>query len=150
FFFWASIHICDQASYIAGLYRARTGTPGPWDKLLDFSVALAALYVVAIYRFVDGTFVISSYPIYFPSILKQAWVPDAFAFGAAGLLAFWAVRSWNQWRAGTLGTPYLVFMGFTAGVGFAVPLMQELSVSFQGFNAWHSFQYLGLTFLTLN
>ena len=26
----------------------------------------------------------------------------------------------------------------------------ELAVTFQGFNAWHSFQYLGLTFLALN
>jgi hypothetical protein len=150
FFFWASIHICDQASYIAGLYRSRTGAPGPWDKLLDFSVALSALYVVAIYRFVDGTFLIANHSIYFPEMLKQAWVPRAFAFGAAALIALWAVRSWNQWREGRLGAPYLLFMGLTTAVGFTVPMMRELSVSFQGFNAWHSFQYLGLTFLALN
>jgi len=150
FFFWASIHICDQASYIAGLYRARNGSPGPFDKLLDFSVALAALYVVAIYRFVDGTFLISDHAIYFPAMLKQAWVPPAFAFGAAALIAFWAVRSWNQWREKRLGAPYFLFMVLTLAVGFCVPMMRELSVSFQGFNAWHSFQYLGLTFLALN
>jgi hypothetical protein len=150
FFFWASIHICDQASYIAGLYRQRSGAPGRWDKLLDFSVALSALYVVAIYRFVDGTFLISSHAIYFPESLKQAWVPRAFAFGVASLIAFWAVRSWNQWREKRLGGPYFLFMSLTLGVGFCVPMMRELSVSFQGFNAWHSFQYLGLTFLALN
>lgn len=150
FFFWASIHICDQASYIAHIYRSRTGTPGPWDKLLDFSVALSALYVVAIYRFVDGTFLISDHAIYFPEMLKQAWVPRAFAFGTAALIATWAVRSWNQYREGKLGAPYLAFMGLTVSVGFMVPMMRELSVSFQGFNAWHSFQYLGLTFLALN
>jgi hypothetical protein len=150
FFFWASIHICDQASYIAGLYRARGGGPGPWDKLLDFAVALSALYVVAIYRFVDGTFLISDHAIYYPEVLKQAWVPRAFAFGVAALIAFWAVRSWNQWREGRLGAPYLLFMALTLSVGFCVPMMRELSVSFQGFNAWHSFQYLGLTFLALN
>jgi len=150
FFLWASIHICDQASYIAGLYRARTSTPGPWDKLLDFSVALSALYVIALYRFVDGTFVIADHAIFFPEALKQPWVPRAFAFGTAALLAAWAVRGWNQYREGKLGAPYFLFMGLTICVGFAVPMMRELSVSFQGFNAWHSFQYLGLTFLTLN
>jgi hypothetical protein len=150
FFFWASLHICDQASYIAGLYRARTGTPAPWDKAFDFLVALSALYVVAIYRFVNGTFLISDHQIWFPPMLKQAWVAQAFAVFTAALIATWAVRSWNQYQKRELGLPYLAFMGLTIGVGLCVPTMRELSVSFQGFNAWHSFQYLGLTFLTLN
>jgi hypothetical protein len=150
FFFWASIHICDQASYIAGIYRARTGTPKAWDKLFDFAVALSALYVVAIHRFVNGTFVIADHTIFFPEMLKRPWVSNAFSFAAAALIATWAVRSWNQYRSGKLGVPYLLFMGLTISVGFAVPMMRELSVSFQGFNAWHSFQYLGLTFLALN
>jgi hypothetical protein len=150
FFLWASIHICDQASYIAGLYRARSGSVGPYDKLLDFAVALSALYLVAIYRFVDGTFLISDHQIYVPAFLKQAWVPQAFAFGTAALLAAWLVRSWNQFRAGAVGRPYFLFMGFTIVVALLVPVMTDLSVSFQGFNAWHSFQYLGLTFLALN
>lgn len=150
FFIWASIHICDQASYIAGLYRARAGTPGRFDKLLDGLVALSALYVVAIYRFVDGSFVVGGHQIFFPAFLKRPWVAHAFAFGAAALIAAWAVRSWNQYRAGTLGRPYFVFMGLTVGVAFFVPMFRELSISFQGFNAWHSFQYVGLTFLALN
>ncbi len=150
FFMWASIHICDQASYIAGRYRERSGERSWLDRPLDFLVAMSALYTVAIYRFVDGTFVISGHQIWFPPFLKMTWVPRAFAFGAAALIAAWAVRSFNQYRAGKVGAPYLLFMGLTAAVGFCVPMMRELSVSFQGFNAWHSFQYLGLTFLALN
>lgn len=150
FFFWASVHICDQASYIASLYRGRLGTPKPLDRAFDFLVAMAALYTVAMFRFVDGTFTVSGHAIFFPPFLKEAWFPRLFSVGAAALLAAWAVRSYNQWRAGAVGRPYLLFMGLTVGVGFLVPTFGELSVSFQGFNAWHSFQYLGLTFLALN
>lgn len=156
FFVWASIHICDQASYIASLYRKRAGGESPdvfrarVERGFDFLVALSALYVVAIYRFIDGSFVISGHVIWFPPFLKQPWVPHAFAVGAAALISAWIVKSWNQYRAGRLGMPYLLFMGLTIGVGFVVPMFPELSVSFQGFNAWHSFQYLGLTFLALN
>ncbi|MEO6326975.1 MAG: hypothetical protein ABIT01_08105 [Thermoanaerobaculia bacterium] len=150
FFLWASLHICDQASFVASRYRARTGEPTRFERLLDFSVALSALYVVAIYRFVDGSFVISDHVIWFPPFLKAMWFARLFAFGTAALIAYWAVRSWNQFRRGSLGGPYFLFMILTMGVGIAVPTMKELSVSFQGFNAWHSFQYLGLTFLVLN
>lgn len=150
FFMWASIHICDQASYIASRYRARYGAARPFDRVLDFLVAMSALYAIAMYRFAAGTFVISKHVIWFPPFLKQAWFPRLFAFGAACLIAFWAVRTVNQWRAGAVGGPYALFMGLTIGVGLLVPTMGELSVSFQGFNAWHSFQYLGLTFLALN
>jgi len=149
FFTWASIHICDQASFIASRYRARFGEVTIFDRALDFLTAMSALYVVAIYRFVEGTFVISGHVIWFPPFLKDPLVPRLFALGAACVIATWAVRSWNQYRAGKLGAPFLLFMGMTVVVGILVPTMGELSVSFQGFNAWHSFQYLGLTFLAL-
>ena len=40
-------------------------------------------------------------------------------------------------------------MGLTIGVALVITRLPELSVAFQGFNAWHSFQYLGLTFLII-
>jgi hypothetical protein len=36
-------------------------------------------------------------------------------------------------------------MGLTIVVAFFIPAYHELDVAFQGFNTWHSFQYLGLT-----
>jgi hypothetical protein len=36
-------------------------------------------------------------------------------------------------------------MGLTIVVSFFIPAYHELDVAFQGFNTWHSFQYLGLT-----
>jgi hypothetical protein len=60
------------------------------------------------------------------------------------------VKTLNQWLRHEVGGPYVAFMVLTIGVALYIPSMPELSVAFQGFNAWHSFQYLGLTFLLLN
>jgi hypothetical protein len=107
FFMWASIHICDQASYIAQQYRLKSGgSASILERGLDFAAILSSLYVVAMYRFVDGTFVISGYTVWFPEFLKVAWWPRLFAFGAAVVIATWAVRSINAYRAGRVGKPY--------------------------------------------
>jgi len=150
FFTVASLHVCDQAAYIAYLYRQKGGKAQPWERLLDFSVIAGALYSVAMYRHVAGTFVIGERTLWFPPFLKHEWFAHLFAFGVAALIATWAVKTWNQWRRGELSFPYLVFMALTMGVAFVITRIGELSIAFQGFNAWHSFQYLGLTFLLLN
>ena len=154
FFTWASLHICDQASYIAQLYRERAGgRPTLYDRGLDFTVIAGSLYLFAIHRFVHNAFSIEGYGIFFPEQLKQEWVPKAFAFAVAALVAFWAVRTLGQLKAGLVSRQYLVFMLLTMGVSVMIPsyfFRNELSVTFQGFNAWHSFQYLGLTFFALN
>ena len=73
--------------------------------------------------------------------------------GVAALVAFWLVRALAQKKAGKLSGTYFAFMGVTMAIAVVVPsylFRNELAVTFQGFNAWHSFQYLGLTFLALN
>ncbi len=150
FFTWASIHVCDQASYIGWLYREKGGAARRWHRLLDFAVIVGALYSYAMYRHVAGTFRIGETTLWFPAFLKHEWFADAFAVGAAALIAGWVVMTWNQWRRRELGGPYVAFMVLTIGVALVVTRLPELSVSFQGFNAWHSFQYLGLTFLILS
>jgi len=154
FFTWASLHICDQASYIAQLYRERSGArPTLFDRGLDFTVIAGSLYLFAIHRFVNNAFSIEGYGIFFPTALKRAWVPTAFAVGVAAVVAFWIVRSLHQLKAGLISRTYLGFMALTMGISVLIPSYffgNELSVTFQGFNAWHSFQYLGLTFFALN
>ena len=54
FFTWASIHVCDQASYIAYLYREKGGAAKPWQRGLDFSVIITSLYSYAMYRHVTA------------------------------------------------------------------------------------------------
>ena len=150
FFVLASVHVCDQAAYIGYLYREKGGKARPRERLFDFAVIGASLYTVAMYRHVAGTFRIGENPIWFPPVLRHQWFANLFAFGAAALIAAWGVKTLNQWRRREVGGPYVVFMALTIGVALYIPSMPELSVAFQGFNAWHSFQYLGLTFLLLN
>ncbi len=149
FFTWASIHVCDQASYIAYLYREKGGAAKPWQRGLDVAVILFSLYSYAMYRHVAGTFQIGDTTLWFPAFLKHAWFANGFAVVTAALLAAWIVYTLNQLRLREVGGPYTFFMALTVGVALFVPRLPELSVSFQGFNAWHSFQYLGLTYLIL-
>jgi hypothetical protein len=150
FFTWASLHVCDQASYIAWIYRERGGAARPWHRLLDFAAIATALYSYAMYRHVEGSFVVGDVTLPFPPFLRgQVWFAHAFALLAAGILAAWAVMTVNQLRRRELGLPYVAFMALTIGVALVITRMPNLSVAFQGFNAWHSFQYLGLTFFIL-
>jgi hypothetical protein len=150
FFVLASLHVCDQAAYIGYLYREKGGKAKPWERFFDFVVICASLYTVAMYRHVAGTFQIGETTIWFPPFLKHPWFPNLFAFGAAAFIAGWGVKTWNQWRRREVGGPYVAFMVLTICVALFIPTLPELSVAFQGFNAWHSFQYLGITFLLLN
>jgi hypothetical protein len=149
FFTWASIHVCDQASYIGYRYRERGGAARPWHRLFDFTVIITALYSYAMYRHVNGTFMIGDTHLWFPSFLKTTLFADAFALFTAGLIAAWIVMTVNHVRRREVGAPYVFFMALTIGVALLITRLPELSVSFQGFNAWHSFQYLGLTYLIL-
>jgi hypothetical protein len=149
FFTWASIHVCDQASYIGYLYREKGGAARPWQRFFDFSTVIMSLYSYAMYRHVAGTFRIGETTLYFPAFLRHTWFADAFAVATAALVAAWIVLTATQIRRREVAAPYAVFMALTIGVALLVPRLPELSVSFQGFNAWHSFQYLGLTYLIL-
>ena len=149
FFTWASIHVCDQASYIGYLYRGKGGAARPWQRLLDFAVVLTSLYSYAMYRHVAGTFRIGDTTLWFPAFLKHAWFAHTFAIMTAAIIATWVVLTANQLRRREVAAPYTFFMALTIAVALLVPRLNELSVSFQGFNAWHSFQYLGLTYLIL-
>jgi hypothetical protein len=149
FFTWASIHVCDQASYIGYLYRERGGAARPWHRLFDFAVIITALYSYAMYRHVNGTFRIGDTQLWFPPFLKTTRFADAFALFAAALIAAWVVMTASHVRRREVGMPYVFFMALTVVVALFITRLPELSISFQGFNAWHSFQYLGLTYLIL-
>lgn len=73
------------------------------------------------------------------------WIAVTIAFFAA--VAVFAWKSWKQHQEGTLNRPRFLLVASTAIVGFVVPWFPNLDTSFQGFNAWHSFQYLGIVWL---
>ncbi len=151
FFFWASLHVTHQAQYISETYRrkgSRRTTPA--DRWLDGAVILGALYTVAMYRFVEDRFTLGSSTLFFPPFLKHLWVARAFTVGFAALFLFYAVRTAREIRQGASNWPRLVFMATTVSLAFIVPLFENLDIAFQGFNTWHSLQYLALTWFILS
>ena len=150
FFFWASVHVTQQAQFISETYRRKvTPRVSNFDRLLDGAVILGALYTVAMYKFVDGRFTMGSSTLLFPDFLKHAWVARAFTAGFAVLFLFYVLRTAGEIRRGEASWPRLLFMAATVALAFVIPLFDNLDVAFQGFNTWHSLQYLALTWFIL-
>ncbi|MCI0406540.1 MAG: hypothetical protein L0209_10845, partial [candidate division Zixibacteria bacterium] len=143
FFTWASIHILHQASYIAGRYNDRS--PAPMSKasrLLDYAFIFSSLYPIGTYKLVEGTFQIGPTKLLFPPFMQTHLLTYlAFAF-FIGCLILFTMRTVREIRTKTANWPKILFVYATAGVAFVVPAFDNLDVAFQGFNTWHSLQYL--------
>jgi hypothetical protein len=150
FFFWASVHVTQQAQFISETYRRKVNPRvSTIDRLLDGAVILGALYTVAMYKFVAGQFTMGSSTLLFPEFLKHLWVARAFTAGFAALFLYYVFRTAAEVRRGESSRPRLLFMAATVALAFVIPLFDNLDVAFQGFNTWHSLQYLALTWFIL-
>jgi len=56
-----------------------------------------------------------------------------------------AVHGTFELKRGTMNAPKTVLIAVTVPVMFVLPALPNLDTAFQGANAWHSFQYLVLT-----
>lgn len=147
FFFWASVHIMHQMSFLMECYNKKAPfTPPVIFRLIDYSVVFSSLYPIATFKFVHDKFFIGPTKLLFPDFLKSDYVFYLImAFFLASLILFiW--KSVREILTGAVHYPKLILMSLTILVAFFVPAFPNLDVSFQGFNAWHSFQYLGLTY----
>jgi hypothetical protein len=150
FFFWASVHVTQQAQFISETYRRKVNPRvSTLDRLLDGAVILGALYTVAMYKFVAGQFTMGSSTLLFPEFLRHLWVARAFTAGFAALFLYYVFRTAAEVRRGEASWPRLLFMAATVALAFVIPLFDNLDVAFQGFNTWHSLQYLALTWFIL-
>lgn len=82
-----------------------------------------------------------------PEFMTHPAVWILVATGFFGMLGLFFYKSWRESRAGMLNRPKFVLISATVAVGLIVPIFPNLDSAFQGFNAWHSFQYLGLLWL---
>lgn len=147
FFFWASVHIMHQIVFIIECYNSRMSVAlSRVSRMIDYAVVFSSLYPIATYRFVNDEFWIGSTKLLFPDFLKSEYL---FYFVTAVFIASLSLFVWKSVREIRLGQahyPKLILISITVLIAFFVPAYKNLDVSFQGFNAWHSFQYLGLTF----
>ena len=93
---------------------------------------------------------VGSNTLFFPDFLKHRALAIAFTVGFAALFLFYVFRTIGEIRRGEASVPRLLFMSFTVGLAFVIPIFDNLDVAFQGFNTWHSLQYLALTWFILS
>ena len=153
FFFWASIHILHQVAYILDCYSLKQSKALSFpNRMLDYVVVFSALYPIGVWRMVNDDFAIGQIRLLLPDFILIRNNPViGWGFFYLVTLVFavavtlWLRRSYREYRAGELHLPKFILMGLTIVVSFFIPSYHELDVAFQGFNTWHSFQYLGLT-----
>ncbi|HEV7805858.1 MAG TPA: hypothetical protein VGO80_08570, partial [Solirubrobacteraceae bacterium] len=149
FFMWASIHVLHQITYINDCYVAKAARPRPLrERVVDYGVVFSCLYPMATPQILDGSFQLGGTELYVPAWASHGIVADAQVVAVAalfaGFLVLWVAKSIRDLRRGTLLLPSILLIGLTIAVGFTLPLLPNADVAFQGFNVWHSVQYLGL------
>ena len=157
FFFWASLHVLHQVTYIVELYNhkeakfVRRTALSPWSRLIDYAVVLTSLFPVAMWKISQGAFEIGQNDLgeAIPELFQQPdnpwfFVLVSFVFG--GALASYLGKSAYEYYHGILNIPKFSFISLTVLVAFCTPLLPNLDTAFQGLNTWHSFQYLAITF----
>ncbi|MCC6572710.1 MAG: hypothetical protein IT462_02870 [Planctomycetes bacterium] len=169
FFFLASFHIVHQLSYVVRFYQDRDAAkPTLWSRAIDVGAVVFPLYPVATFRMVLGNHSTLAYQWTY-SLFGEYWantglpfrigrvaplLPDFVLsdwFWIANTLAFlfftslWIAKCVREYRAGTLHIPKFLLITCAIAVAIFASLWPNLDSSFQGFNLWHSVQYLALT-----
>ena len=154
FFLWASIHVLHQITYINDCYAAKGPVARPGrERLIDYGVVFLCLYPMATPQILEGSFQLGGTPLYVPDWATRGLVADLQIYGIAALfavfLALWLAKCVRDWRAGRLLVPSVLLVGLTIAIGFTLPLFPNSDVAFQGFNVWHSLQYLALVWFLM-
>lgn len=148
FFFWASTHVLHQIAYLLECYDRKKAQPLPlWSRAIDYVVVFSSLYPFATYRFIHDEFYIGKTLLLYPDFLKTSLVLYLVSgIFALALLAFLG-KTVMEVRQGTAHYPKILLMSVTIALAFFTTSYKgkELEIAFQGFNTWHSFQYLALT-----
>jgi hypothetical protein len=154
FFTWASIHVLHQITYINDCYVAKQSAPRPTrERVVDYGVVFLCLYPMATPQILDGSFQLGGTQLYVPGWASHGAIAavqiTVVAALFAGFFVLWIAKTIRDWRRGTLLVPSVLLIGLTIVVGFTLPLFPNIDVAFQGFNVWHSVQYLGLVWFLM-
>ena len=148
FFAWASVHVLHQVIYLADCYRAQAAAPDPrWSRLVDYGVILTALYPLGLVKLSRREFFVGGVVLPYPDCVRNLHLPVVFGAIFGILLAAWIAKTVGEIRAGRGSRPKTLLIGVTTVVSFFLPMGSNLDVLFQGYNTWHSFQYLFLLWI---
>jgi hypothetical protein len=154
FFLWASIHVLHQITYINDCYVAKGPVARPpHERLVDYGVVFLCLYPVATPQILGGSFQLGGTQLYVPQWATSGAVATVQIVAVGALFAvffvLWVAKTIRDWRNGTVLVPSVLLIALTIAIGFTLPLFANTDVAFQGFNVWHSVQYLGLVWFLM-
>jgi hypothetical protein len=148
FFSWASLHVLHQIIYLTDCYRTRGGHSEPtWSRVIDYGLILTGLYPIGMYKLSLRQFQVGGVLLPYPDWLERLHLP-VLAGVVFGIFLFgWVIKTFAEFREGRASVPKTLLIGITTIVSFVLPMGSNLDVLFQGYNTWHSFQYLFLLWL---
>jgi hypothetical protein len=150
FFFWASVHVLHQLAYIADCYRFKDPRPRSlWNRMVDYGLIFTGLYPLATSKLIEGKFLVANTVILVPEFAKQPWVPWAVTAVFLFFLGAFIWKTVQEWRTNRFNLASTLLISVTTVMSLIIPTFSNLDVAFQGYNTWHSFQYLALVWLIL-
>ena len=148
FFSWASLHVLHQILYLTDCYRGQAARVEPrWSRAVDYGLILTGLYPIGLYKLSLRQFRVGGVVLPYPDWLISLHLPALAGVLFAGFLAVWIWKTALEARAGRMSGPKTLLISVTTVVSFFLPMGSNLDVLFQGYNTWHSFQYLFLLWL---
>ncbi len=150
FFFWASVHVLHQIAYITDAYRFKDPRPRTlWNRAIDYGVIFTGLYVTSTPRLVNGGFVVGGGTnprgLLIPEWAMGAqWIPMMVTGVFLTFLTLYVVKTVREARQGRLNVPSVTIISVTTFMSLIIPTFPNIDIAFQGYNTWHSFQYLAL------
>jgi hypothetical protein len=148
FFTWASIHVLHQIIYLTDCYRARTTwAEQKWSRLVDYGLVMTGLYPIGMYKLSLKMFHVGGVVLPYPNFLLPFHLPLVAGVVFAIFLVAWIAKTIVEFREGRGSVPKTLLLSVTTVVSFCLPMGSNLDVLFQGYNTWHSFQYLFLLWL---
>jgi hypothetical protein len=148
FFSWASLHVLHQIMYLTDCYRTRNPALEPrWARLVDYGLILTGLYPIGLYKLSLRQFHVGGVLLPYPDWLRALHLPEVAGVFFAGCLLLWIGKTVVEFREGRGSIPKTLLIAVTTVVSFFLPMGSNLDVLFQGYNTWHSFQYLFLLWL---
>lgn len=148
FFTWASLHVLHQIIYLTDCYRTRNGKPEPsWSRFVDYGLILTGLYPIGLYKLSLREFHVGGVVLPYPDWVRPLHLPLLAGVVFAIFLLAWIGKTTVEFREQRASLPKTLLIGITTVVSFCLPMGSNLDVLFQGYNTWHSFQYLFLLWL---
>jgi hypothetical protein len=148
FFTWASLHVLHQIIYLTDCYRARSSlAEEPWSRYVDYGLILTGLYPIGLYKLSLRQFKVGGVLLPYPDFVQGLHLPVLAGLVFFIFLAAWTFKTIAEFRNGRGSVPKTLLIGITTVVSFCLPMGSNLDVLFQGYNTWHSFQYLFLLWL---